>query len=86
MKVEVVTPEDYMGNIIADLNSRRAHIDALENRAHLRVIKALVPLSEMFGYATTLRSLSQGRATYVMTLSHYNKVPEKVAETLTKSA
>ncbi|HQI93360.1 MAG TPA: elongation factor G, partial [Fervidobacterium sp.] len=60
MKVEVVTPEDYMGNIIADLNSRRAHIDALENRAHLRVIKALVPLSEMFGYATTLRSLSQG--------------------------
>lgn len=86
MKVEVVTPEDYMGNIIADLNSRRAHIDALENRAHLRVIKALVPLSEMFGYATTLRSLSQGRATYIMTLSHYSKVPEKVAETLTKSA
>jgi len=86
MKVEVVTPEDYMGNIIADLNSRRAHIDALENRAHLRVIKALVPLSEMFGYATTLRSLSQGRATYIMTLSHYCKVPEKVAETLTKCA
>ncbi|HOA16784.1 MAG TPA: elongation factor G [Fervidobacterium sp.] len=86
MKVEVVTPEDYMGNIIADLNSRRAHIDALENRAHLRVIKALVPLSEMFGYATTLRSLSQGRATYIMTLSHYSKVPEKVAEALTKSA
>ncbi|MGB4262224.1 MAG: elongation factor G [Fervidobacterium sp.] len=80
MKVEVVTPEDYMGNIIADLNSRRAHIDGLESRGHLRVIKALVPLSEMFGYATTLRSLSQGRATYIMSLSHYSKVPDKVIE------
>ncbi|ABS60988.1 elongation factor G [Fervidobacterium nodosum] len=84
MKVEVTTPEDYMGNIIADLNSRRAHIDALENRGHLRVVKALVPLSEMFGYATTLRSLSQGRANYTMVLSHYEKVPEKVAEKILK--
>ncbi|MGC8902564.1 MAG: elongation factor G [Fervidobacterium sp.] len=84
MKVEVTTPEEYMGNIIADLNSRRAHIDALENRGHLRVIRALVPLSEMFGYATTLRSLSQGRANYVMVLSHYEKVPEKVAEKILK--
>lgn len=84
MKVEVTTPEDYMGNIIADLNSRRAHIDALENRGHLRVVRALVPLSEMFGYATTLRSLSQGRANYTMVLSHYEKVPEKVAEKILK--
>jgi elongation factor G len=84
MKVEVTTPEEYMGNIIADLNSRRAHIDALENRGHLRVIRALVPLSEMFGYATTLRSLSQGRANYVMVLSHYDKVPDKVAEKILK--
>ncbi len=84
MKVEVTTPEDYMGNIIADLNSRRAHIDALENRGHLRVVRALVPLSEMFGYATTLRSLSQGRANYTMVLSHYEKVPEKVAEKMLK--
>uniref|UniRef100_A0A832MUR2 Elongation factor G n=1 Tax=Fervidobacterium pennivorans TaxID=93466 RepID=A0A832MUR2_FERPE len=86
MKVEVTTPEEYMGNIIADLNSRRAHIDALENRGHLRVIRALVPLSEMFGYATTLRSLSQGRANYVMVLSHYDKVPDKVAEKILKGA
>ncbi len=84
MKVEVTTPEDYMGNIIADLNSRRAHIDALESRGHLRVVRALVPLSEMFGYATTLRSLSQGRANYTMVLSHYEKVPEKVAEKILK--
>jgi len=86
MKVEVTTPEDYMGNVIADLNSRRAHIDALENRGHLRVIRALVPLSEMFGYATTLRSLSQGRANYIMVLSHYDKVPEKVAEKILNKA
>lgn len=84
MRVEVTTPEEYMGNIIADLNSRRAHIDALETRGHLRVVKALVPLSEMFGYATTLRSLSQGRANYVMTLSHYERVPDKVAEKILK--
>ncbi len=80
MKVEVTTPEEYMGNVIADINSRRAHIEALETRGHLRVVRALVPLSEMFGYATTLRSLSQGRANYTMVLSHYEKVPEKVAE------
>ncbi|QTA38679.1 elongation factor G [Thermosipho ferrireducens] len=80
MKVEVTTPEEYMGNIIADLNSRRAHIDSLETRGHLRVVKAFVPLSEMFGYATDLRSASQGRANYTMVLSHYAKVPEKVAE------
>ncbi len=80
MKVEITTPEEYMGNVIADINSRRAHIDALETRGHLRVVRALVPLSEMFGYATTLRSLSQGRANYTMVLSHHEKVPEKVAE------
>jgi len=84
MKVEITTPEEYMGNIIADLNSRRAHIDSLETRGHLRIIKALVPLSEMFGYATDLRSLSQGRATHTMVLSHYDKVPEKIAEKILK--
>lgn len=84
MKVEITTPEEYMGNIIADLNSRRAHIESLETRGHLRIIKALVPLSEMFGYATDLRSLSQGRATYTMVLSHYDKVPEKIAEKILK--
>ncbi|MBT1248015.1 MULTISPECIES: elongation factor G [Thermosipho] len=80
MKVEITTPEEYMGNIIADLNSRRAHVETLESRGHLRIIKALVPLSEMFGYATDLRSLSQGRATYTMVLERYAKVPDKIAE------
>ncbi|ACJ75657.1 elongation factor G [Thermosipho africanus H17ap60334] len=80
MRVEVTTPEEYMGNIIADLNSRRAHVETLESRGHLRIIKALVPLSEMFGYATDLRSLSQGRATYTMVLERYAKVPDKLAE------
>jgi elongation factor G len=80
MKVEITTPEEYMGNIIADLNSRRAHVETLESRGHLRIIKALVPLSEMFGYATDLRSLSQGRATYTMVLERYAKVPDKLAE------
>lgn len=80
MRVEITTPEEYLGNVIADLNSRRSHIEALETRGHLRLIRALVPLSEMFGYATTLRSLSQGRANYIMTLSHYERVPDKVAE------
>ncbi|ABR30811.1 elongation factor G [Thermosipho melanesiensis] len=80
MSVEITTPEEYMGNIIADLNSRRAHVESLDSRGHLRIIKALVPLSEMFGYATDLRSQSQGRATYTMVLAKYAKVPDKIAE------
>ena len=73
-----------MGNIIADLNSRRAKVEALETRGHLKVIVAKVPLSETFGYATTLRSLSQGRASYIMQFSHYQEVPEKIAEKIIK--
>ncbi|PLV60233.1 elongation factor G [Thermotoga sp. KOL6] len=84
MKLEITTPEEYMGNIISDLNSRRAKVESLETRGHLKVIVAKVPLSETFGYATTLRSLSQGRASYIMQFSHYQEVPEKIAEKIIK--
>ena len=84
MKLEITTPEEYTGNIIADLNARRAKIESLESRGHLRVIIAKVPLSETFGYATVLRSLSQGRASYTMQFSHYQEVPDKIAEKIIK--
>jgi len=80
MEVEVVTPEDYMGDVIGDLNSRRGKITSLEQRAGARVISAFVPLAEMFGYATQLRSMSQGRATYTMQFDHYNEVPKNIAD------
>jgi elongation factor G len=80
MKVEVTTPEAYMGDVLADLNARRGRIQAMEQRQGLRVITALVPLAEMFGYATDLRSRTQGRAVYTMEFSHYEEVPATVAE------
>ncbi len=80
MQVEVVTPEAYMGDVIGDLNARRGQIEGMESQGTLRVIRALVPLAEMFGYATTLRSASQGRATYSMEPSHYAEVPPSIAE------
>jgi elongation factor G len=80
MRVEVVTPEMYMGDVIADLNARRGQIEGMEQQGTMRVIRALVPLAEMFGYATTLRSASQGRATYSMEPSHYEAVPASIAE------
>ncbi|MER3459649.1 MAG: elongation factor G, partial [candidate division GAL15 bacterium] len=80
MKVEVTTPEAYMGDVLADLNARRGRIQAMEQRQGLRVITALVPLAEMFGYATELRSRTQGRAVYTMEFSHYEEVPAAVAE------
>ena len=80
MKVEVTTPEEYMGNVVGDLNSRRGQIEKMEDRANIKVIGAKVPLAEMFGYATTLRSVSQGRANYSMEFLHYNEVPRNVAE------
>jgi elongation factor G len=80
MKVEVVTPEDYMGNIVGDLNSKRGQIGQMEARGKAKVINAQVPLSEMFGYATQLRSMSQGRAQYSMEFLHYSEVPRNVAE------
>lgn len=80
MKVEVVTPEDYMGDIIGDLNSRRGQVSGMDQRGNARVIDATVPLSSMFGYVNTLRSMSQGRAQYSMVFSHYAEVPSNVAE------
>lgn len=80
MKVEIVVPEEYMGDVIGDLNSRRGRIEGIETRATAQVIKGFVPLSMMFGYATDLRSKTQGRATYVMQFSHYEEVPKNIAK------
>ena len=80
MSVEVVTAEEYMGDIIGDLNSRRGQVGAMDNRGNARIITAMVPLANMFGYVNTLRSMSQGRATYTMTFDHYDQVPQAVAE------
>jgi len=85
MKLEVTTPEEYVGAIIADLNSRRSHVEILETKANLRVIVAYTPLSELFGYATALRSLSQGRATHIAQFSHYKEVPDKVMGKILKA-
>jgi elongation factor G len=78
--VEVVVPEEYMGDVIGDLNSRRGHIQGMEPRAGAQAIRAQVPLATMFGYATDLRSMTQGRATYTMQFSHYSEVPGSIAE------
>jgi elongation factor G len=80
MKVEVVTPDEYMGDVIGDLNSRRGQVLGMDPRGNAQVILANVPLSEMFGYVNTLRSLSQGRAQYSMVFSHYSEVPQHVAD------
>ncbi len=80
MSVEVVVPEEYMGEVIGDLNSRRGRIMGMENRAGAQVVGSMVPLAQMFGYATDLRSATQGRATYTMTFHHYEQVPKSVSE------
>ncbi len=80
MKVEVVTPEEYMGSIVGDLNAKRGQIDEMTDRGNMKVILAKVPLSEMFGYATDLRSMSQGRANYTMEFLHYSEVPRNILE------
>jgi len=80
MDVEVVTPEEYMGEVIGDLNSRRGRIQSMEKRGKAQVIRAMVPLAEMFGYATDLRSKTQGRGTYTMQFSHYDEVPKNLTE------
>ena len=82
MNIEVVTPESYMGDVIGNLNSRRGKVQMMEKRGNAQVIKALVPLSEMFGYATDLRSMTQGRATYTMQFSHYEEVPKGISEAI----
>ena len=86
MKVEVVTPEDYFGDVMGDLNRRRGQPTGMEDAPAGKIIRAEVPLSEMFGYATDVRSMSQGRATYTMEFSHYSEVPTNVAETVIKKA
>ncbi|MEQ9491580.1 MAG: elongation factor G [Alphaproteobacteria bacterium] len=80
MKVEVVTPEEYMGDIIGDLNSRRGQISGMDDRGNAKVIDAMVPLANMFGYVNNLRSLSQGRSQYTMHFDHYEQVPQAVAD------
>ena len=80
MSVEVVTPDEYMGDVIGDLNSRRGKIQNMGQRNDAQVITALVPLSEMFGYSTDMRSITQGRAAYSMTFDHYTEVPKSVSE------
>ena len=80
MKVSVITPEDYMGDVIGDLNSRRGQIQGMESRHGANQINAFVPLSEMFGYATDLRSKTQGRGQYTMEPSHYVEVPKSIAD------
>jgi elongation factor G len=80
MRVEVVTPEDYMGDVIGDLNSRRGQVTGMDSRGNARVIAAMVPLANMFGYVNTLRSMSQGRAQYTMHFDHYEQVPQAVAD------
>lgn len=82
MKVEVTTPEEYLGDVMGDLNSRRGRIEKMEARGNAQVISSFVPLSEMFGYATDLRSATQGRATYSMSFSHYEPVPASIGEEL----
>ena len=82
MKVEVIVPEEYMGDVIGDINSRRGRIEGMEARAGAQVVRSFVPLSEMFGYATDLRSRTQGRGVYSMEFDHYDEVPKNIAETI----
>jgi elongation factor G len=84
MAVEVVTPEEYMGDVMGDLSSRRGRIGSMEARGNTQVVNAAVPLSEMFGYSTDLRSRTQGRATYTMQFSEYQQVPEAIAQEIVK--
>jgi elongation factor G len=86
MAVEVVVPEDFMGEVMGDLSKRRGHIQGMESRAGAQVVTARVPLKEMFGYSTDLRSATQGRATYTMQFSHYEPVPQMISEEIMAKA
>lgn len=86
MSVEVTTPEDNMGDVIGDLNSRRGQVQSMDERHGMRVIKALVPLSEMFGYVGDLRSKTQGRAVFTMQFDSYAEVPSNVAQEIIAKA
>lgn len=80
MKVEVTTPEEYMGSVVGDLNAKRGQIDEMTDRGNIKLVRSKVPLAEMFGYATSLRSMSQGRASYSMEFSHYAEAPKHIVE------
>ncbi|MCA3749070.1 MAG: elongation factor G, partial [Rubrobacter sp.] len=80
MAVEVTVPEEFMGDVMGDLSSRRGQIQGMDSRGNSQVIRAMVPLAEMFGYATSLRSRTQGRATFTMQFDHYAEVPQNIAE------
>jgi elongation factor G len=80
MKVEVVVPEEYLGEVLGDLSSRRGRIEGMERRGSTQIIRAMVPLAEMFGYATDLRSRTQGRASYTMHFSRYEQTPASISE------
>ena len=82
MKLEVITPEENMGDIVGDLNRRRGQVNSMDDRAGAKVVKGEVPLSEMFGYVTSLRTLSSGRATSTMEFSHYAETPTNISETV----
>ena len=82
MKVEVTTPEDFMGDVIGDINAKRGRVEKMEDRMGVKIVDAFVPLAEMFGYATSLRSMTQGRAAYAMEFDHYEEVPRNVADEL----
>jgi elongation factor G len=83
MKLEVVTPEENVGDVVGDINRRRGHLDGISSRTNMRVIRAKVPLSEMFGYVTSLRTLTSGRATSTLEFSHYNEAPANIADDIT---
>ncbi|SOC43070.1 elongation factor G [Salinicoccus kekensis] len=84
MKVEIVMPEEYMGDIMGDVTSRRGRVEGMDSRGNAQLVRAFVPLSEMFGYATSLRSNTQGRGTYTMTFDHYEEVPKSISEEIIK--
>jgi elongation factor G len=86
MRVEVVTPEEFLGDVLGDLNARRGHIEGIETRGNAQVIRAYVPLADMFGYTTDLRSMTQGRAASTMEPSHYDFVPQSLADEIMQKA
>jgi elongation factor G len=84
MRVDVIVPDDYLGDVMGDISSRRGRIEGMEDRDSVKAISAKVPLSQMFGYATTLRSRTQGRGTFVMQISHFEEVPKNLMDTILK--
>ena len=84
MDLEVATPEEYLGDVLGDLSSRRAKVESIDQKGNSKVIRAFVPLAQMFGYATVVRSLTQGRASYTMEPSFYKEVPSNIADKIIK--